>query len=172
MVGLLWFLLRLPQVKRLIDSIILRLPIIGEMTRQINSARTARTLSSLLLAGVDIILAISVTKDVVQNSHYKKVLDEVQSAIQKGDQISSVLVKNSNLYPLFVGEMVSVGEETGKIGDMLTSVAVFYEDEVDQKTKDMSSVIEPVIMIFIGVAVGFFALALISPIYSIGDSIN
>jgi type IV pilus assembly protein PilC len=67
--------------------------------------------------------------------------------------------------------MVAVGEETGKIGDMLLSVAVFYEDEVDQKTKDMSSIIEPLIMIFIGVGVGFFAISMLGPTYSLADAL-
>jgi type IV pilus assembly protein PilC len=67
--------------------------------------------------------------------------------------------------------MVSVGEETGKIGEMLLSVAVFYEDEVDQKTKDMSSVIEPILMIFIGAAVGFFAISMLAPTYSLADTL-
>lgn len=158
--------------QRILDIVSIRMPIIGEIVKQINSARTARTLSSLLSSGVDILVAIGVTKDVIQNSFYKEVLEKIQTTVQKGDSISSIFLAHEKLYPLFVGEMVSVGEETGKIGEMLLSVAVFYEDEVDQKTKDMSSVIEPFLMVFIGLAVGFFAIAMISPIYSIGDSIK
>lgn len=157
--------------KRLIDTIIIRIPVIGNIVKQINSARTARTLSSLLSSGVDIVIAIGVTKDVIQNHYYKDVLDEIQNVIQKGDQISTVFSAHNNLYPLFVGEMVSVGEETGKIGEMLLSVATFYEEEVDQQTKDMSSVIEPVLMIFIGVAVGFFAISMLGPTYSLADAL-
>jgi type IV pilus assembly protein PilC len=72
---------------------------------------------------------------------------------------------------MFVSEMVAVGEETGKIGEMLLGVANFYEDEVDQKTKDLSSIIEPVIMIIIGVGVGFFALSMLGPTYSLADAL-
>jgi type IV pilus assembly protein PilC len=162
---------RTKQGKRITDFTILHTPVIGEIIKQINSARTARTLSSLLSSGVDIVLAIGVTKDVIQNSYYKEVLEEVRTTIQKGDQISSVFLANEKLYPLFVGEMVSVGEETGKVGDMLLGVAQFYEDEVDQKTKDMSSIIEPLLMIFIGAAVGFFAISMLAPTYSLADSI-
>ena len=162
---------RTPRGQRIFDWTILHIPIINEITKQINSARTARTLSSLLSSGVDVVVAIGVTKDVIQNSYYKEVLTEVQSTIQKGEQISTILSAHNDLYPLFVGEMVSVGEETGKIGEMLLSVAVFYEDEVDQKTKDMSSIIEPLLMIFIGVAVGFFALSMLGPTYSLADSL-
>ncbi len=167
------FILALRTVKgqRVLDAVTLRLPVIGEIVKQINSARTARTLSSLLSSGVDIVVAIGVTADVIQNSYYKEVLQEIQNTIQKGDQISSIFLLHDKLYPLFVGEMVSVGEETGKIGDMLLSVATFYEEEVDQKTKDMSSVIEPVLMIFIGAAVGFFAISMLAPTYSLADSL-
>jgi len=172
LVFLVIFGMRTPKGQRILDTLILYMPIINEINIQINSARTARTLSSLLSSGVDIVVAIGVTKEVIQNSYYKDVLEEIQTVIQKGDQISSILLKHEKLYPLFVGEMVSVGEETGKIGEMLLSVAEFYEEEVDQKTKDMSSVIEPFLMIFIGLAVGLFAISMISPIYSLSDSIN
>jgi type IV pilus assembly protein PilC len=169
-IGFIGFL-RTTKGKRATDWTILRMPIIGEIVRQVNAARTARTLSSLLSSGVDIVLAVGVTKDVIQNSYYKTVLENIQTTIQKGDPISGVFIANDKLYPLFVGEMVSVGEETGKIGEMLISVAEFYETEVDQKTKDMSSVIEPVLMIFIGAAVGFFAISMLAPTYSLADSI-
>lgn len=157
--------------QRTLDFILLHFPLISTIVKQINSARTARTLSSLLSSGVDIVVAIGITKDVIQNSYYKTVLDDIQKTIQKGEPISAIFTKNDKLYPLFVGEMVSVGEETGKIGEMLLSVATFYEDEVDQKTKDMSSIIEPLLMIFIGVAVGFFAISMLGPTYSLADAL-
>jgi type IV pilus assembly protein PilC len=164
-------ILRTGPGQRFLDYVFLHFPIISEIVKQINSARTARTLSSLISSGVDIVIAIGITKDVIQNTFYKEVLDKIQIVIQKGEQISTVFTENSKLYPLFVGEMVAVGEETGKIGEMLLSVAVFYEDEVDQKTKDMSSVIEPLLMIFIGTAVGFFALSMLGPTYSLADAL-
>jgi type IV pilus assembly protein PilC len=162
---------RTTRGQRISDFLFLKLPVIKEIVKQINSARTARTLSSLLSSGVDIVLAIGITKDVIQNSYYKDVLEKVQDVIQKGEPISGVFAANNHLYPLFVGEMVSVGEETGKIGEMLMGVAVYYEDEVDQKTKDMSSIIEPILMIFIGVGVGFFALSMLGPTYSLADAL-
>lgn len=162
---------RTKRGQRISDYIFLHLPIVKEIVKQINSARTARTLSSLLSSGVDIVLAIGITKDVIQNSYYKTVLQKIQDVIQKGEPISGVFSENGHLYPLFVSEMVSVGEETGKIGEMLLGVATFYEEEVDQKTKDMSSIIEPVLMILIGVGVGFFALSMLGPTYSLADAI-
>ena len=166
------FAINTPKGQRFLDFLLLKMPIIGKITKQINSARTARTLSSLISSGVDIVVAAGVTKDVLQNSYYKEILDEIETSVQKGTTMSSVFSSHQNLYPVFVSEMVSVGEETGKTGDMLLNVALFYEEEIDQTTKDMSSVIEPVLMIIIGIAVGIFAISIISPIYSIGDSIK
>ncbi len=157
--------------KRFFDGFFVRIPIIGNIVKEINAARTARTLSSLLSSGVDIVLAIGVTEEVIQNSFYKDILREAQKAIEKGEPISAVFVKNQKLYPVFVGEMISVGEETGKMADMLLGVATFYEDEVDQKTKDMSSLIEPFLMVFMGIAVGFFAISMLAPTYSLVDAI-
>ncbi|MHB1316641.1 MAG: type II secretion system F family protein [Minisyncoccota bacterium] len=166
-----YYWLRTSKGKRVSDYVSLHIPVIGDIVKQVNSARTARTLSSLISSGVDIVVAISVTKEVIQNSYYKTVLEEIDVVIQKGEPISAVFLKYDNLYPLFVGEMISVGEETGKIGDMLAGVAQFYEDEVDQKTKDMSSIIEPVLMIVIGLAVGAFAISMLAPTYSLADAI-
>ena len=157
--------------KRVIDWFILHVPIVSGIVKEVNAARTARTLSSLLSSGVDIVVAIKVTEDVLQNSYYKAVLSTAQTSIIKGENISSVFGANEKLYPVFVSEMISVGEETGKIGEMLLGVATFYEDSVEQKTKDMSTIIEPFLMVIIGTAVGFFAIAMLSPTYSLVDVI-
>lgn len=156
-----------PKGKSTIDYLILKIPIIGGIIKEVNAARTARTLSSLLNSGVDVVESMRITSDVMQNVHYKKVLDNASEHIEKGEPISKIFTENPKLYPIFLGEMMSVGEETGKIGEMLMGVALFYEDDVDQKTKDMSTVIEPFLMVFIGIVVGFFAIAMISPMYSL-----
>jgi type IV pilus assembly protein PilC len=98
-------------------------------------------------------------------------LGKAHENIQKGDPISAVFIEHENLYPIFVGEMMNVGEETGKMADMLLGVAAYYEDEVDQKTKDMSTIIEPVLMVIIGIAVGIFAISMLAPTYSLVDKI-
>ena len=164
-------LARLPKGKRTIDYVLVRIPLIGTMVRETNAARTGRTLASLLSAGVPVLSALSITRAVIQNSYYKDILSEAEEATRTGAPMSAVFLKDEHYYPAFVGEMISVGEETGSVPEMLEKVAVFYEDEVDQKTKDLSTVIEPFLMIFIGVGVGFFALAMIAPTYSLVDAI-
>ncbi len=162
-----YYSLRTPFGKKAFDYCVLRLPVVGLIIKETNSARTARTLSSLLSSGVDLVLAISITGEVLQNSYYKKVLEQAALRVEKGLPLSGVFLENERLYPIFVGEMASVGEETGELGHMLSGVADFYEQEVEQKTKDMSTIIEPVLMIVIGIGVGFFAISMISPMYSV-----
>lgn len=153
--------------KKVIHYFILKIPIIGNLIKEVNTARTARTLSSLLNSGVDMVESVKITKDVLQNIYYKSILEKAGEEITKGEPMSKVFTENDKLYPLFLGEMMNVGEETGKIGEMLLSVAVFYEEDVEQKTKDMSTIIEPFLMIAIAAVVGFFAVAMISPMYSL-----
>lgn len=159
--------LRTKAGSRAFEFSLFYLPVVGSLVRQSNAARTARTMSSLLSSGVDMLEAINITKDVLQNSYYKEVMVLAADRVQKGIPLSSIFVENEKIYPLLVGEMIEVGEETGKLSDMLLNVAIFYEDEVDAATKNMSTIIEPLLMVFIGGSVGFFAVSMITPMYSV-----
>jgi type IV pilus assembly protein PilC len=152
--------------------LVTRLPVIGVMAKETNAARTARTLSSLLDSGVDVLQSIEITEEVLQNVFYKEILAEASIRVEKGTALSEIFVERKDLYPVLVGEMILVGEETGQIAGMLGELAIFYETEVERKTKDLSTIIEPLLMVVIGGGVGFFALALIAPIYSISDGIG
>jgi type IV pilus assembly protein PilC len=152
--------------------LVVRLPVIGTIAKEANSAQTARTLSSLLNSGVDVITSINITEEVLQNVFYKQVLRTASERVEKGTALSETFVERRDLYPILVGEMIMVGEETGQISGMLGEMAIFYETEVERKTKDLSTIIEPLLMVVIGAGVGFFALALIAPIYSIGDGLS
>jgi len=168
--GGMYMVLRTNGGQRGRDKFLLLIPIIGELVREINAARAARTFSSLLAAGVDVVTALRITGEVVQNHYHRDVLVAAEKNVEKGGQLSEVFMKNEDLYPPLMGEMIAVGEETGALADMLTRVADFYESEVAQKTKNMSTIIEPFLMLLIGVTVGFFALAMIGPIYSLSDA--
>ena len=158
--------------KRIFSWIVVRLPVIGKIAKESNAAVLARTLSSLLSSGVDMLRALEITEDVIQNFYYKRIVKEAYRRVEKGTALSETFIERKNMYPILVGEMIAVGEETGQISNMLKELAVFYETEVEHKTKDLSTIIEPLLMVVIGGSVGFFALAMIAPIYSITDSIN
>lgn len=168
----LWFLLRAKFMAKYIDYMVLRIPVVGTLAKELNTARTARTMSSLLSSGVSIVRSVEITKEVVQNIYFKAVLDEVSIAVEKGVSFSEVFKQHSNLYPVMMSEMAEVGGETGKLSDMLLQIALFYEEEIENKTKNLSTIIEPLLMIVIGAAVGFFAISMISPLYSVLDNIQ
>jgi type IV pilus assembly protein PilC len=160
------------MTRKYFDYIILRLPVIGTIAREMNTARTARTLSSLLSSGVNMSRALSITEEVLQNVHYKNLIRESVASIEKGNPLAVSFKDKPLLYPVMMGEMIEVGEETGNLSKMLVDIANFYESEVDNKTKDLSTIIEPVLMVFIGGAVGFFAVSMISPMYSVMSNIK
>lgn len=166
------YALKTKQGKIATSWLVPKLPVIGILAKEMNSARTARTLSSLLNSGVDVIQALEITEEVLQNVFYKKIIRTARERVEKGTALSESFIERVDLYPVLVGEMILVGEETGKIAGMLGELAIFYETEVERKTKDLSTIIEPLLMVVIGAGVGFFALALIAPIYSIGDGIK
>ncbi|MEK7504936.1 MAG: type II secretion system F family protein [Patescibacteria group bacterium] len=156
---------------QLISRAVLRLPLFKVIAKQMNSAMTMRTLSSLLSAGVGMVEAINITGKVVQNPVYQKALTEAAAAISKGEVLSNIFKAKEDIYPVLVGEMAEVGEETGNLTGMLEKGATLYEEEVNQATKNLSTIIEPVLMIIIGIAVGFFAVSMMGPIYSLSNQI-
>ncbi len=166
------YIFRSEKLKPKIDALTLKLPAIGMLIKEVNTARTARTLSTLLTSGVEMTRALTITKEVLQNVHYREVIEKANLAVQKGLSLSSVFKDNQDLYPVMMGEMIAVGEETGALSQMLSDIAIYYEEEVDAKTKDMSTIIEPVLMVFIGGAVGFFAISMISPMYGLVSAIG
>ncbi len=172
MVGGALYFLRSRIGKITTSWLIPKLPVIGTMAKETNAARTARTLSSLLNSGVDVIQALEITEEVVQNIFYKRIIRVARDRVEKGTALSETFIERNDLYPILVGEMILVGEETGNISSMLGELAIFYENEVERKTKDLSTIIEPLLMLVIGSGVGFFALALIAPIYSISDGLS
>jgi type IV pilus assembly protein PilC len=157
--------------KKALLTVSLRAPVIGELVRETFSARATRTLSSLLSSGVEMLTAIAISAEVVGDNKFGKVLVEAEESVKKGEALSATFMKYPKLYPIFVSEMASVGEETGKLADMLGQVATYYETDVEARTKDLSTIIEPLLMLFIGAFVGIFAVSMMSPIYSLTENI-
>ena len=158
--------------KRFVDVVSLHTPVLSKIIKDYNVALTARTLASLLSSGVGVVESLTITQDVLQNSKYKKVLAGAIIDVQKGIPLSSSFIENETLYEPLVGGMLEVGEETGQLSKMLEEMAEFYENEVSQATKDLSTIIEPILMVVIGTAVGFFAVSMITPMYSVMDNLN
>lgn len=171
-ITLLMWLPKTKKGKKFIDASLLRLPFINNLTRQVNSAVIMRTTSSLVSAGVSLTKTMEVTEKVVQNYFYKQVMVEALDKVQKGIPLSVIFSAHQNLFPIFASEMSAVGEETGKLPELLLKGALFFEDEVDQVTKNLSTIIEPVLMVIIGLAVGFFAISMIGPMYSLSNAIK
>lgn len=148
----------------------LHLPVVGELTRETYTARAARTLSSLLSSGVPVLEALSITKEVVHAKVFSKVIAEAEARVKKGDPLSAAFIEHTKLYPILMSEMLAVGEETGKVAEMLKQIAEFYEGDVALKTANLSTIIEPVLILFIGAFVGIFAVSMIAPIYSLSGA--
>jgi len=172
MAGGLYSLTRTAFFGKYVDYFVVRMPLIGTLAKELNTARTARTIASLLVSGVSITRSLEITEDVVQNRYYKEVLNQAKFSIEKGAPFSEIFRMHPELYPVMMAEMIQVGEETGKLSDMLSNIASFYEEEIENKTKNLSTIIEPVLMVFIGAGVGFFAISMISPLYSILGNIG
>lgn len=149
----------------------LHLPVIGEIVRETYTARAARTLSSLLASGVPVLNALSITREVVHAGVFADVLAEAATRVKKGEPLSAAFAEKTSLYPIQMSDMLLVGEETGKVAEMLKQIAEFYEQDVSDKTKDLSTIIEPILMLFIGAVVGVFAVSMIAPIYSLSSAI-
>ena len=161
-----WRFLKTDRGKLYWSKASIHLPILGTLIKRLNSARFARILASLIASGLPISRSLEITSRVLGNVHFKNSLSRASSEIQKGRALSSILKERPELYPPLVTQMLAVGEETGTSTRMLLRLALFYESEVSNTTKNLSSVIEPVLMIFIGAVVGFFAISMIQPIYS------
>lgn len=149
----------------------LYVPVVGELIRETYAARTARTLSSLLSAGVPVLEALAITGDVVQIPTFRTVIDAAKEYVKRGEPLSKAFAEQLGIYPVLMSEMLGVGEETGKVAPMLKEAAEFYESDVSQRTKDLSTIIEPLLMLLIGGVVGIFAVSMIAPIYAISSAI-
>ena len=172
LIFLFWQAIKTKSGKKLIDALTLKIPIIAPIIRKTNSAYTVRTLSSLIAAGVPIVRSLEITSGTLGNIYYKSAMAEAMERMRKGEKLSEALKPYEAIYSPMVIQMIAVGEETGGTSDVLAKLADFFEDEVGNATKNLASVIEPVLMLIIGAAVGFFAVSMIQPMYSMLGAIK
>lgn len=158
--------------KKFFGFLSIHFPITRNIVIKVNCGRFARIYSSLLKSGVSVIEALSIASNTLGNYYYKRAIKDGIEKVQKGISLSKVISEYPNIFPPLVYQMFEVGEETGKIEAVLLKLAEFYEEEVSQITKNMSSIIEPLLMILIGSAVGFFAISMLQPMYSLMDNIK
>lgn len=152
------------------DFVLLKMPIISPIVKKINLARFSRNISSLLKTDIMIIKAFQITADVLGNDHYKGALMDMSYKIKKGEKLSEVVESYPSLFSPIVAQMISVGEETGELDNILIELAEFYEEEVDQIMENLPSIIEPLLILVLGTAVGGIAVAIIMPMYSLTEA--
>jgi len=171
LIFLFWRLMKTKEGKKIIDKLTLKAPIISSIVIKTNSASTVRTLSSLITAGVPIVRSLEVTSGTLGNIYFKTAMAEAAEKVRKGGKLSEALKPHQEIYPPIVIQMIAVGEETGETSSILAKLAEFFEGEVANATKNLTAVIEPVLMIIIGAAIGFFAISMIQPMYSMLGSL-
>lgn len=160
------YYLRLPFGKRQFDYLVLSMPVVGDLVKKISIIRFARSLSTLLIGGVTISNSLNIAKGIVGNSLFKDIITETIIEVEKGNSISTVFLTNKQI-PVMVPRMMIVGEKTGKLDFILQKIADFYSKEVNNKLDNLMVLLEPIIMIIMGVAVGIMATAIIMPMYNL-----
>lgn len=152
--------------KQFLDKVALKTPKLGELVSKVAVSRFARTFGTLLSSGVPILQALSITRDVVGNSQISNALDQVHDRVRDGETVAGPLEK-TKVFPSMVTSMIDVGEETGELPAMLNRVADNYDEEVDNAVAGITSIIEPIMIVFLAVVVGVIVIALFLPIVSI-----
>ena len=155
-----------PVGKLNIDSISLKLPLFGDLIQKSSIARFSRTFGSLTRSGVPIITCLEIVRDTSGNQVIANAIDAAREEVQQGGMISVALLKE-NVFPAMAIQMMSIGEETGQLDGMLMKVADFYEDEVEQAVKSMTSILEPVMIVVLGGMVGTILLAMYLPMFKV-----
>ena len=149
----------------------LNIPKVGDLVRKVNIARITRTFGTLLSSGVPILQSITITKDITGNVFYSNALNRVHSSVRDGESLSAPMERES-VFPIMVTSMVDVGEETGELSEMLNRIADNYDEDVDNAVAGITSIIEPVMIVFLAVVVGFIVIALFLPIVEIIKQIS
>jgi type IV pilus assembly protein PilC len=164
-------ILKTAKGKYAFEVILFKTPVFSSIIKKINLAKFARTISSLLKTDIMIIKTFQITANVTGNLHYRRALIKMSQEIQKGGSIHKVVEKEEKLFPPVVSQMIAIGEETGEIDTILEELAEFYEGEVREIMNSLPSIIEPILMIVLGVVVGAMAVAIVMPMYSLTSTV-
>ena len=167
-----WLILRIPKVRFFWHKILVSMPIIKDMVRSVNIISFARTIGLLLKAGIKIVEALEITANTLGNMVYRQEVLRVAEGVRRGDPMSKYFVEDTKLFPPIFSQMIVVGENTGKLDESVLFLADFYESELDESIKNISTFIEPVLLLVMGLIVAFVALAIITPIYKITQTLG
>jgi len=162
---------KIPQFKYLTDVLILKIPIFGALILKSNIASFSRTLSSMVAGGLNILDALEIARKTAGNEVIRRAIGNVRDQVERGISISTALRRNS-IFPSMLVNMAATGEEAGNLDEMLSKVAEFYEEEVDRTVDILTSLIEPMMMVFIGGVIGFIIIAMYLPIFKMGEFIK
>jgi type IV pilus assembly protein PilC len=155
------------------DRIKLKIPAhIGDIVQKVALARWSRTFAGTVSSGIPILQSIKITGQTSGNAMVEDAMDDVYASVKSGGSINHPIEKRSDLFPPMVSHMIAVGEETGQLEQMLNKVADFYEAEVDAKVKALTSLLEPIMICFVGGVVGFIVISMYLPIFSLYDKIR
>lgn len=165
-------LLRNNRVRSYWQNFLLHLPGLNNLLIMINLVSLARTMGLLLRAGVQIVEALQITANTLTNLIYQREVRKMAEEVKQGATMSKNLTANTRLFPTIFSQMVLVGENTGKLDESLKFLADFYESELDETTKSLASFLEPMLLLVMGLVVGFVALAIITPIYKITQTLG
>lgn len=160
-----------PRGRSLLDRVLLKLPIIGILARQIAITRFAKTLSTMLSSGVPLLRALDIVKSILGNSVLQKVVEEAKESIKEGESIATPL-KRSGEFPPIVTHMIAVGERSGQLEQMLENVAQAYDTEIDLKIARLTTLLEPVMILFMGGSVAFVVFSILSPIMRMNEFVS
>lgn len=174
-IGILAVLFFIPQylkksksLRESYDKFLLKLPVIGDLTKKIYLTRFAENLSVLLSTGLPITQALKITRDIIKNHVYKKIITETQERVSKGENISSVFSRYPEEISPFLLQMVSTGEKAGRLDETLMKVVSFYREEIDRMTSNIFSIIEPLLILFLGIGIAILIFSIFIPLFKIG----
>ena len=161
------FLLKWPRIRYKIDFLKLRLPLIGGLLRRFYISRFCQTLGTLLSSGVPILTALEVVKDTLNNEVFRAIVQRLIFLVEEGEELSTYLRSQERIFSPIVVEMISIGEETGTLASMLMQIADTYDDEIDLMVSSFTSILEPFLIVFIGLIVGFIVISMFLPLFSL-----
>jgi type IV pilus assembly protein PilC len=166
-------LIKLPPIKQVWDRLIFKLPIFGNFLLESKMAELSRNMSVLLTSGIPILVGLGTLIESEPNMYIKANLNQLEAGLSKGKSMGDTITgSNLTVFPSIFSKMVAVGEHTGKLDEMFTYLAEYYEEEIESLSKNLTTILEPILLVIVGLLVGFMAIAIIGPIYQITGNIG